>query len=73
MPKVTVTFNLPEEQGEYNAHLKAGKMGLAIYEFTNFLRDKTKYGDPEEITNWHEVSDVWWKHLSDEGIDPYED
>lgn len=75
MPKATLTFNLPEDNVEYRITSKAGKMHSLIWEFTNFLRSKTKYAPDEESmkTNWEEVRTEWWRHLEEEGIDPYEE
>lgn len=73
MPKVTISFNLPEDQVDFNIHNKASKMHSLIWEFTNFLRGKTKHGDPDEVVNWEEVREIWWNHLKDEGLDPYEE
>ena len=48
MPKVTITFNLPEETSEYKIASKAGDMHSVIWEFTQFLRGKVKHGTDED-------------------------
>lgn len=72
MPKVTITFNLPEEESELNLCRKAGALYSAIYEYTNTLRNKTKYGDGKKV-DWEEVRTEWWEVLKAESIDPYSD
>lgn len=70
MPKVTITFNLPEEQSDYGTHCKAGAMLMTIWDFTQEIRNKTKYGDGKPV-DWQEVSDLWWQTLKENDIDPY--
>jgi hypothetical protein len=70
MPKATLTFNLPEEQSEYELATKAGAYHSVIWEFTQTLRAKTKYGDGK-LVDWEDVKDEWWNLLQEEGIDPY--
>lgn len=72
MPKVTITFNLPDEQYDYKLCNNAGKMSSIIYEFTQLVRTKTKYGDGKSIT-WEDVREAWWNELNDEKFDPYEE
>lgn len=69
MPKATIVFNLPEEQGEYKTHIKAGDMASLISDFTQFLRGKVKYGTDKG--SWEEAYEEWWNHLKDSDIDPY--
>lgn len=74
MPKATITFNLPEETSEYKMHMKAGDYHSLIWEFTNFLRNKTKYATGEEgPISWEDVRTEWWRQCQDEGVDPYGD
>ena len=45
MPKVTLTFQLPEEQSEYETTTKAGKMASAMWEISNeVFRPARKHG-----------------------------
>lgn len=67
--KAKIEFDLPEEQAEYETHCNAAKMSLILYEFSNAIRDKTKYGNS---TEWDEVHKVWWDLLYDFKINPYE-
>jgi hypothetical protein len=72
MPKVTVAFNLPEEQSEYKLHTQAIDMHTLIFEWSNELRNKTKYGDGKKVS-WEDVRDSWWKLCNEMEIDPYGD
>lgn len=54
MPKVTLSFKLPEEQEEYELTMKAGKLNILVYELDQHLRQLTRYApetQPEEITD----------------------
>lgn len=42
--KVTLEFNLPEEEEEFDLACKAGKMASALYEIGQALRGAEKYG-----------------------------
>lgn len=70
VPKVTITFNLPEEESDLNLCRKAAALNSVIYEFTNVLRSKTKYGDGKKIAR-EDVSSEWWNLLNEDSIDPY--
>lgn len=72
MSKATITFSLPEEDSEYKMHMKAGDMHTVIYEWTNFLRSKTKYGDGKEVS-WEDVRQAWWDTCKESEVDPYGD
>jgi hypothetical protein len=72
MPKVTITFNLPEENSEYKCTSKASDMSLAIWDFTQLVREKDKHGDGSSVT-WYEVKEAWWGVLKEYGLDPYEE
>jgi hypothetical protein len=70
MPKVTIHFDLPEEQHEYDQCNEAGNLASIIYEFTLFVRDRTKYGDGKPAS-WEEVKTYWWNLLQEAKYDPY--
>jgi hypothetical protein len=70
MPKVTITFNLPEEKSEYETCLNAGNYSALVYEFTNLLREKVKYGN--ETGSWTKAYEEWWNLLNEARIDPYD-
>lgn len=70
MPKVTITFNLPEEAYEHQLVLDASKTASIVEEFSNLCREKTKHGDGKPI-EWEEVKNLWWDIINDENYDPY--
>ena len=47
MPKATLTFNLPEEQDEWKLINQAGSLHSALWDFSQYLRQRLKY---EEIS-----------------------
>lgn len=49
MPKLTLTFNLPEEREEYENAYRGGDYKAVLYEIDQFLRGKIKYA-PESVT-----------------------
>ena len=72
MPKVTITFQLPEEKHEHDLMLKAGSLATIIYDFTQLCREKTKYATGEEKDpTWEDIRTEWWRILGEENYDPY--
>lgn len=70
MPNITMTFSLPEEQGEFDHAILGTEWYLATYEIVNELRNRVKYGDKEDLAGFHE----WvWEMLNDRGLDPYKE
>lgn len=69
--KVTLEFDLPEQEGEYKNAIQGGMMASLIYEFTNDIRGKAKHGITKP-KDWDEVKSLWWEFLQDYKIDPYE-
>jgi hypothetical protein len=49
MPKVTVVYNLPDEQPEYELHMCSSKMFSILWDFDQWLRSEIKYNDKEEL------------------------
>lgn len=47
MPKVTMTFNLPEEHIEFEMASSSSALHSAVWEFEQWLRSRQKYGTPE--------------------------
>ena len=72
MPKATLTFNLPEEQSEFDQVSKAGDLASIIWEFTQEVRSKTKHGTEEDQKIWEPVREAWWNLLNEFHYDPYE-
>lgn len=73
MAKATLTFTLPEENSEFTSAKRGGEYHTFIYEFTNFLRGKVKYGGDKDQKEWGHVYDEWWNQLKESNIDPYEE
>jgi len=44
MPKVTIEFNLPEEERDYEVSSQANKMQTFLWDFSQQLRAWYKYG-----------------------------
>jgi hypothetical protein len=55
VPHVTIEFNLPDEQPEYDACVRASSYRSALLEIDELLRAAIKYG----------VSDWWSEELGD--------
>ncbi len=51
MPKVTFTYDLPEERNEHLIHVRAGEMFSAIWEFGQYLRRLQKYDHDYKTTD----------------------
>lgn len=65
MPKVTLEFNLPEEQEEFQNAIQAGKMSSAFWDIGNDLfRPARKHGYPDaRIQSLVEKLDLTIEHL----------
>lgn len=63
MPKLTMSFKLPEEEEEFNLAKNGIKNSIVIEELDNFLRGKIKYGEhPDAIEAiYQEVRDKLWE------------
>ena len=46
MPKATLTYDLPDEQGEFDAALAGRKALLALWEIDQRMRSLLKHGQP---------------------------
>lgn len=75
MPKVTMTFQLPEENAEYRLVTKAGDWSGIVYvlatELRNYLRHGHSFKTADEALQ--AVSDLFWAECNDRHVDPYED
>ncbi len=56
--KVTLEFNLPMEQGEFDLMMKAGNMYAVLYNFRDYLRNWKKHGD-----DWSDGLEKVWEHF----------
>ena len=50
MPTVTLRFNLPDEQGDYDAARLGRQMAATIWEIDQRCRSLIKHGQPSEET-----------------------
>ena len=48
MPTVTLKFNLPDEQEDFQSAVKGGEYRLAMSEFDDYLRKRLKYETLDE-------------------------
>jgi hypothetical protein len=73
MPKVTIEYNLPDEQDEFEEANNARKYYSVLWELDQYLRNKTKYADehtPELFTEaMHLVRDEFWKLMNEHNLD----
>ena len=78
MPTGTLTFNLPEEQSDFNLASNASKWYLIAWDMDQFLRNKIRYpedtGDnkgksDEYYQALQEVRDAFWENMNDRGLD----
>jgi hypothetical protein len=65
--KVIFEFQRPEDNEELNLHLKASDYHSALYDFSLFLRNKTKYENltEEEHKRYVSVKEEFYKILNE--------
>lgn len=72
MPKVTFTFDLPEEQHDFDLATNASKYYSVIWDLDQYLRNKSKYPEentPEGFTEaMYQVRDELWKLINENGL-----
>jgi len=63
MPKATLEFNLPEEQGEFEVCVKGQKYLSALWDFSNYLRQQVKHGDlhEEDLGIYEDIQKVFYE------------
>ena len=75
MAKLTYTFDTYEDQVELRIYWQAPAMHSLIYEWTNHLREITKYPADEMnhtvIAFAEKLYEDWWRMLGEEGLDPW--
>jgi hypothetical protein len=73
MPKVTIEFNLPDEQSEFEEINNAGKYYSVLWDLDQFLRNKTKYAtdevSKEEVNACYALRDELWRLLGEYNLD----
>jgi len=70
MPIATLTFNLPEEQAEYDLSIRGSGYHSVLWDYDQLLRQKCKYGDDEMACHFRELL---WDTMKEHGIDIYEE
>jgi len=72
MPKVTVEFNLPEEQEEFDLVSNSSKFYSVIWDLTQFLRSEWKYNDEAYTDAQYEtlekIRSKVWELISENGL-----
>jgi hypothetical protein len=72
MPIATLTFNLDEEQYEFEQAANAGKFRSVLWDLDQFLRNKTKYASDdatkEQIEAYYELRDELHKLMDEHNI-----
>lgn len=74
MPKVTITFNLPEESHEHHDAIHGADWKSIVYELTNYLRGKRKYGHSYKSAD-EALDDIWetlWNECKENNLDPWQ-
>jgi hypothetical protein len=72
MAKVTIEFNLPDEQMEYFMATNGSKFHNVLWDVTQAVREKWKYGTKLDCT-WDEVWELLWNIYKDNSFDPYDE
>jgi hypothetical protein len=70
MPKATLTYDLPEEQTDFDMATHASDMWIILHDLDNELRSHLKYDSHPE---WHgdtveEIRKILWDMRSERGI-----
>ena len=72
MPRVTIEFNLPDEQYDFEQTVNAGKYRTVLWDLDQFLRSKTKYASDdateEQIAAYYELRDELHKLMEEYNI-----
>ena len=65
--KVTIEFNLPDDQYEYRNSVKANEMYNALWDIKQELRNALKYGDltEYEYKTMERIQDKFFKILNE--------
>lgn len=73
MPKHTIEFSLPEEQGELNTTLRAGAYHSVLWETLQFLRTTIKHfpdkDSEEKLKAFEEVREFIWREIRERDVD----
>lgn len=71
--KVTMEYNLPDEQWEYNRAMEGEKLSLFLQDYYNHLRHIVKHGNLTEAESnvYNDVYDTFLSMLNDNKIDVF--
>ena len=71
MPKVTIEFNLPDENEDYEITHNASLMNGVLFEFSQDLRQWLKHGHEFKSADeaLEKISEKFWEHVSDAKLD----
>lgn len=75
MPKVTISFNLPEEAHEHKDAIHGADWKGIVYELSTLLRNKLKYGHEYKTADeaLEAVRDALWEECRENNLDPWAD
>jgi hypothetical protein len=69
--KVTIEFNLPDEQIEYEMHQNTNKYFNVIWEWKQYMRNRLKYNEEHLTENQYlllaELADAFNEMINDHG------
>lgn len=70
MPKVKFSFNLPEEQRDYEVMNQASKMQSFLWDFSQQLRSWRKYHNDFKDSSdaLSQITDEFYRLLNDHGV-----
>jgi hypothetical protein len=68
--KAKLTFNLPEEQEEFNDAINGNAFKAVIWELDQFLRSQIKHGElkADEYDKVQEIRDYLWTCMNDNNV-----
>ena len=73
MPKITVEYNLPEEQDEFDTANNASKYYSVLWDLDQYLRNFVKYPsdreDPILTDTMAKVRDELWRLMKEYNLD----
>jgi hypothetical protein len=73
MPKATLTFDLPEEQSEFDLANNASKYYSVLWDLDQYLRNFVKYPsdreDPILTDTMAKVRDELWRLMNEHNLD----
>lgn len=73
MPKVTIEYNLPEEQDEFDQTNNAEKYYAVLWDIDQYMRNKVKYASDDTPPLYQEaiqmVRDEFWRLMREYNLD----